>query len=55
MAEGSYVMRFENLNNSSIKDNEQGLSKYWEEIDILKMSVDAREDSPSFVFYEGLI
>ncbi len=46
-------MRFENLNNSSIKDNEQGLSKYWEEIDILKMSVDAREDSPSFVFYEG--
>ncbi len=53
MAEGSYVMRFENLNNSSIKDNEQGLSKYWEEIDILKMSVDAREDSPSFVFYEG--
>ena len=46
-------MKFENLNNAAVKDNEQSLTAFWNEIDLLKKSVEAREDSPSFVFYEG--
>ena len=46
-------MKFENLNNAAVKDNEKSLTAFWNEIDLLKKSVEAREDSPSFVFYEG--
>lgn len=39
--------------NSSIKESEKNVKNYWDEIDILKRSVETREDKPSFVFYEG--
>lgn len=46
-------MKFENLYNESIKQNEKKVADYWKEIDILKKSVDSREGKESYVFFEG--
>ncbi|RKD21460.1 Isoleucyl-tRNA synthetase [Caminicella sporogenes DSM 14501] len=47
------MKKFEELSNLSVSENEKKISEFWDEIDILKKSVEIREDSPSFVFYEG--
>ncbi|WIF95398.1 isoleucine--tRNA ligase [Caminicella sporogenes] len=47
------MKKFEELSNLSVNENEKKISEFWDEIDILKKSVEIREDSPSFVFYEG--
>lgn len=46
-------MVFEDLNKSSVKDMEKEISNYWEDIDILKRSLETREGCENFVFYEG--
>ncbi|RGD75263.1 isoleucine--tRNA ligase [Anaerofustis stercorihominis] len=46
-------MIFEDLNKNSVKDMEKEVSKYWEDIDILKRSIETREGCENFVFYEG--
>lgn len=46
-------MKFENLGTGSVKDNEIKWINFWNEIDLLKKSVEAREGKESFVFYEG--
>lgn len=46
-------MKFENLNNSTIKEDEQKISDYWDKVDLLDKSVKTREGNESFVFYEG--
>ncbi|MDD3048448.1 MAG: isoleucine--tRNA ligase [Bacilli bacterium] len=44
---------FDDLQKNKIFDNEQLIAKHWEEIDILKKSIDNREGSENFVFYDG--
>ncbi len=46
-------MKFENLNNAPVKDSEQSLTDFWNEIGLLDKCVEAREGATSFVFYEG--
>lgn len=46
-------MAFQTLNNNNIKQSEAALAKYWEEIDILKKSIDNREGCKNYVFYDG--
>ncbi|WP_290772175.1 isoleucine--tRNA ligase [Anaerofustis sp.] len=46
-------MVFEDLNKNSVKDMEKEISNHWEDIDILKRSLETREGCENFVFYEG--
>lgn len=46
-------MRYNELKKGSVAENESVVRAYWEEIDLLKRSVDAREGSKPFIFYEG--
>ena len=46
-------MVFEDLNKNSVKDMEKKISNYWEDIDILKRSLETREGCENFVFFEG--
>ncbi|KNF08229.1 isoleucine--tRNA ligase IleS [Gottschalkia purinilytica] len=45
--------KFKELSNLSVSENEKELSKFWDEIDILKKSIENREGAKPFVFYEG--
>lgn len=45
--------KFKELSNKPVKEVEKGISEFWEDIDILKKSVDLREGCEPFVFYEG--
>ncbi|MDO5724811.1 MAG: isoleucine--tRNA ligase [Tissierellia bacterium] len=45
--------KFQPLSTEKVRDREKKTSKYWEEIDLLHLSITEREDSPAFVFYEG--
>lgn len=44
---------FEPLSNLSIRESEQRIGDFWDEIDILQKSIDNREGSKPFIFYEG--
>ncbi len=44
---------FKELSNSPIADTEKKISEFWNEINILKKSIDNREGKENFVFYEG--
>ena len=44
---------FKDISKADYRNNEHEISKYWEEIDLLKQSIETRNDKPSFVFYEG--
>ena len=44
---------FKELEKIPVKESEKRISDYWEEIDILKRSIDSREGEESFIFYEG--
>ena len=46
-------MVFEDLNKNSVKDMEKEISNYWDDIDILKRSLETREGCENFVFFEG--
>lgn len=41
------------LSEKHVDERERDLMKYWKEINLLDLSVSEREDSPSFIFYEG--
>ncbi|WP_425449363.1 isoleucine--tRNA ligase [Dethiothermospora halolimnae] len=47
------MAKFENLYSGSVSENEQKISNYWNEIDLLKRSVETREDNEPFIFFEG--
>ncbi|HOW23114.1 MAG TPA: isoleucine--tRNA ligase [Sedimentibacter sp.] len=44
---------FKDISKDDYRNNEHEISKYWKEIDLLKKSIETREDKPSFIFYEG--
>lgn len=44
---------FKELSTIPVKELEKSISNYWEEIDILRRSIETREGRPSFIFYEG--
>jgi len=46
-------MVFETLNFSKTAQAEKEIAKYWEEIDILKKSIENREGCENYVFYDG--
>lgn len=41
------------LSNQEVDKREREVLDYWEDIDLLDLSISEREDAPSFVFYEG--
>ncbi len=44
---------YQPLISSSVKDAEHTQRMYWQDIDLLQMSLDVRKDQPRFIFYEG--
>lgn len=46
-------MKFEQLNNKKVYENENEISKYWDEIDLLHESINSRSEDNEFVFFEG--
>lgn len=47
------MSKFETLSNSPVKEREAEISKYWNDIDLLKESINSRDENKTFVFYEG--
>ncbi len=47
------MKRFNELSNEPVKDREHKISEYWNEIDLLKRSVETRDPNKSYIFYEG--
>lgn len=47
------VMSYKELTKKLVAENEKLVRDYWEDIDLLKLSVESREGKPSFIFYEG--
>lgn len=46
-------MQFKELSKQKAAEREQQISAYWNDIDLLKRSVETREGADSFIFYEG--
>lgn len=46
-------MDFKELKKGKVSDVEKTLSEQWEEMDLLKRSIEEREGNPKFVFYDG--
>jgi isoleucyl-tRNA synthetase len=46
-------MKFPKMKNETNFEMEQRIAKYWKEINLLERSTSEREESSSFVFYEG--
>ncbi|MBO4359710.1 MAG: isoleucine--tRNA ligase [Eubacteriaceae bacterium] len=44
---------FKELSRKSVAETEKEIAGYWEEIDILRRTIENRKDSPNFVFFEG--
>ncbi len=47
------MKQFKDISKADYKQNEHEISKYWNEIDLLKQSVETRKDKAPFIFYEG--
>ncbi len=47
------MAKFKPLVDSSVKQAEAEVSKYWKEVNILEKTLEKGENDPSFVFYEG--
>jgi isoleucyl-tRNA synthetase len=47
------MSKFKELSSLPVAEREKQISDKWEEIDILKKSIDNREGKENFVFYEG--
>jgi isoleucyl-tRNA synthetase len=46
-------MAYKELSNKKIYETEKEIAKYWEDIDLLQMSMDQRSEEKNFVFYDG--
>ena len=46
-------MTFNKLSEKPVKEREQEISKYWNEIDLLEETIKQREDGDSYIFYDG--
>lgn len=44
---------FKELSKEPVKNREQEISKYWEEIDLLKETLNQRPEDKNYVFYDG--
>ena len=47
------MKQFKDISKADYKQNEQEISRYWDEINLLKLSVETRKDKEPFIFYEG--
>ena len=47
------MTEFKTLSQDLVDEREQRVVKYWQDIDLLKRSVETREGQEDFVFYEG--
>lgn len=47
------MRRFKELSNEPVKNREHQISQYWNEIDLLKRSIEVRDSNNPYVFYEG--
>ncbi|MBS4534059.1 isoleucine--tRNA ligase [Clostridium sp. D2Q-14] len=47
------MSKFKELSNQPVKETEKRIADFWEDIDILKKSVETRVDKEPFVFFEG--
>ncbi|QNO13969.1 isoleucine--tRNA ligase [Alkalicella caledoniensis] len=45
--------KFKELSNAPVKENEAIVSDFWDSVDLLQKTVDVREGSKPFVFFEG--
>ncbi len=45
--------KFEELSKAPVKEREQSISKYWDQINLLEKSVETRDKNNPFIFYEG--
>jgi isoleucyl-tRNA synthetase len=45
--------KFKALSNLTVSENEKRISEFWDEIHILDESIETREGSKPFIFYEG--
>ena len=46
------MSKFKSLVDSSVKQAEAEVSKYWNEVNILEKTLEKGKNDPSFVFYE---
>ena len=44
---------FKELNKKSVSEAEKDTAQYWEDIDILKRTIEVRKDAENYVFFEG--
>ena len=44
---------FKELSKKSVAETEKEIARYWEDIDILRRTIENRKDSPNYVFFEG--
>lgn len=47
------MTEFKSLSQAPVKERESEIASYWNDLDLLKRSIETRENHPSFVFYEG--
>lgn len=47
------MSKFEALSKEPARVREDEISKYWEDLDLLKKSVETRKDNEPYIFYEG--
>ena len=47
------MKKYKSIDKLSVKDREEKIRTYWEDIDLLEKSIDSREGNESFVFYDG--
>ncbi|NLN15101.1 MAG: isoleucine--tRNA ligase [Tissierellia bacterium] len=47
------MKRFKELSNEPVSVREKKISQYWNEIDLLKRSIETRDSKNSYIFYEG--
>jgi len=45
--------KFKSLSSRPVSENEKSISAFWDEIKILDKSIELREGSKPFIFYEG--
>lgn len=45
--------KFKELSKAPVKEREEAISKKWDEMDLLKRSVESREGAKPYVFFEG--
>ena len=47
------MKKFKSLEKCSVFEQEEHVNKYWDKINILKKTIDNRDNCESFIFYEG--